>query len=89
MTKHEVYEKQIKPLLAQLAEICEKHDLPFLGAAHLDEDRVKSVEANACIMSVIYYLPDQNPWAIPDKFRACLEILQEKDESRTQKGPTN
>ncbi len=35
--KEEVYEKEVKPLVDQLYELCEKHDIPFVAACQTSD----------------------------------------------------
>lgn len=63
MTKEEVYDTLIHPLIAQIQEICEQHKLSMLTTFQLDGDM-------ACTTALL-----DKEWGSPAEFYQALDVL--------------
>lgn len=50
MTKEEIYDNQINPLMAQIIEICKEHKIAMLADFTLDED----LRCTSCLLADEY-----------------------------------
>lgn len=48
MSKEQIYDEQINPLVAQIIEICKKHDISFVFSAQLTTDEEDEDGAMFC-----------------------------------------
>ncbi len=78
MTKAELWETQIKPLLEKVCKLCEDNDIPLVLGAMLDENRVQSMQAGIVSMYVMSTMPEKDDWAVPDKLKDAYHILWEE-----------
>jgi hypothetical protein len=48
VTKEQVYDEQINPLMAQIIKICDEHNIPFVFSAQLTTDEEDEDGAMLC-----------------------------------------
>lgn len=65
MTKEEIHDEQIAPLMTQIIDVCEKHGISMLADFHLDDDR-------HCTSAIV-------PANGPEAMRRAVAILSEPE----------
>ncbi len=53
MTREEIYDNEISPLVAQIITICKKHDIPVICDFQLDDDRSAEDAGFRCTTHIV------------------------------------
>lgn len=53
MTREEVYDSEISPLMGKIIELCQAHDIPILASFDLDDDRDAEERPGLCCTTAI------------------------------------
>lgn len=57
MSKEDVYDEQINPLMARIIAICKEHDIPLVADFQLDDDR-DACDPEDTFHCTTYVVPD-------------------------------
>ena len=74
MTKKDIYDKKIAPLLEEAMKICDEHDIPLISSCQLDEDRAAAKEMNHVNSQFVFAVPDDTT-TMSYRFQAAMDLL--------------